>query len=64
MLVSALSILPVVFVTLTPTSFVIDDEFIAALRSSKYKQAEIVEIDGKKKTRRTAIHPGFSSTGR
>ncbi len=48
--ISAVCILPVVFVTTIPTSFVFDDHLYKSLESSVYQEKEIIEADGKKMT--------------
>jgi hypothetical protein len=55
MLVSALVILPVVFVTTLPTNFVVDQALFQTLQNSTYKVSEVIEVDGKKKTTRTEL---------
>lgn len=52
MLGSALVILPVVFVTMLPTSFVVDSDLYNALEGSNYRVTEMVETDGKRSSQR------------
>ncbi len=53
MLISALIILPVVFVTVTPTTFEIDEKLLISLENNTYIANEVVDIDGKKKSKKT-----------
>lgn len=50
MLISALIILPVVFVTVTPTSFVIDQSVLTSLETARYTEVEVSHVDGRKKS--------------
>jgi len=52
LLISAIAVLPVMFVTTIPTSFKIDQQFFEALKSAKYKTTEVVETNGKLKNKK------------
>lgn len=55
MLVSALTILPVVFVTVTPTSFVVDEKLFTTLEGASYTVSETVVLEGKKKSIKSEV---------